>query len=775
MASFITSPYPVFFDTDGTPLENGFIYIGIANQNPVTSPISVFWDEALTQPAAQPIRTLNGYVSRNGTPSQLYTASTSFSMQVRNRKEAQVYYTQDISIDPTFNGYPITSDQISTLPATQISFLQAGVGADVRNSQDKMRDAISVKDFGAVGNGTTDDTNAVIEAANLSPRIKFPACSGSYVINLTTANASSVLAALDGMQTDVPLTINLGSGVYNFPQSLKLNPQNGGLVTLKGATPIEVAITSGTPVVTATSVSGNRYTYAIEIPVFSTTQFSIGDWVLVETTGVDLTYLSYDETVNGTRHKELDGFWEITAVGSSSITVKNKSRQSSDKFPGAGTIPAATASFTGGKVTKLPTVLSFTGVTGVSVEGVMGLIQDIAIVGNNTGTNTIGIDIDSLHTSSYQTRSVGLYRVGVANFTSSGVNVNGANSSATGTKVFSSGHGTHGFRVASAFASFTESNASGCGDTVGNGFFATNNANFLCSNSTSTGVRNTGFISNRASSMTAESCFACNNGNYQDEITSVPPWKDAEGKGFESEAGSKMMCSSSVSIFCTELGFYCLAGSQSCATYCVSSGHLHAHGFYCILGSSMSARYSVARNNAARGFYAFSSSKIDARNTISNSNPTGSYVAQACASVDANDNTSTSPTFFPKQNCGGANSITTLDSFEIGTKLILTKGSNLVIASGAITVTNSYHIVDTEASSATDDLTNINGGVDGQILVFRSLTSARDIVIKHNAAGGNILLSGLADRTLDNLADKITLIYDDVLAKWTEITFANNL
>jgi len=55
MASFITSPYPVFFDKDGTPLENGSIYIGQPNLNPETSPVTVYWDEALTQPAAQPI------------------------------------------------------------------------------------------------------------------------------------------------------------------------------------------------------------------------------------------------------------------------------------------------------------------------------------------------------------------------------------------------------------------------------------------------------------------------------------------------------------------------------------------------------------------------------------------------------------------------------------------------------------------------------------------------------------------------------------------------
>jgi hypothetical protein len=177
MASFITSPYPVFFDTDGTPLENGFIYIGTANLNPVTSPINVFWDEALTQPAAQPIRTLNGYASRNGTPSQIYTALTNFSMLVKNRNEVQVYYAQDATIGAVFNGYPISSDQIGVLsssnlpalsssqipvlPATQISFIQAGTGAVSRTAEAKMREAVSVKDFGATGDGTTDDTAAI--------------------------------------------------------------------------------------------------------------------------------------------------------------------------------------------------------------------------------------------------------------------------------------------------------------------------------------------------------------------------------------------------------------------------------------------------------------------------------------------------------------------------------------------------------------------------------------------------------------------------------------
>lgn len=47
------------------------------------------------------------------------------------------------------------------LPGTGANFLQAGTGAVTRTMQDKGRDTISFLDFGAVGNGSTDDTAAV--------------------------------------------------------------------------------------------------------------------------------------------------------------------------------------------------------------------------------------------------------------------------------------------------------------------------------------------------------------------------------------------------------------------------------------------------------------------------------------------------------------------------------------------------------------------------------------------------------------------------------------
>jgi len=86
----VQPPYPAFAGADGQPLENGYIWIGTVNLSPQTNPINVYWDAANTIAAPQPIRTLNGYPSRNGTPARFYVASD-YSIQVLDNKGSVVY------------------------------------------------------------------------------------------------------------------------------------------------------------------------------------------------------------------------------------------------------------------------------------------------------------------------------------------------------------------------------------------------------------------------------------------------------------------------------------------------------------------------------------------------------------------------------------------------------------------------------------------------------------------------------------------------------------
>ena len=87
----IVSPLPQFFDLDGAPLTGGSLYFGAANDNPETNPQTVYWDQALTQPASQPISTRNGYAVRAGTAAALYAAAD-YSLTVRDRLGRQVLY-----------------------------------------------------------------------------------------------------------------------------------------------------------------------------------------------------------------------------------------------------------------------------------------------------------------------------------------------------------------------------------------------------------------------------------------------------------------------------------------------------------------------------------------------------------------------------------------------------------------------------------------------------------------------------------------------------------
>ena len=86
----IQIPYPAFAGTDGLPLENGYIWIGTVNLNPITNPIAAYWDSALTISAVQPIRTSGGYPVYQGTPARLYVNSN-YSIQVQNSKGSMVY------------------------------------------------------------------------------------------------------------------------------------------------------------------------------------------------------------------------------------------------------------------------------------------------------------------------------------------------------------------------------------------------------------------------------------------------------------------------------------------------------------------------------------------------------------------------------------------------------------------------------------------------------------------------------------------------------------
>lgn len=90
--------------------------------------------------------------------------------------------------------------------------------------------------------------------------------------------------------------------------------------------------------------------------------------------------------------------------------------------------------------------------------------------------------------------------------------------------------------------------------------------------------------------------------------------------------------------------------------------------------------------------------------------------------------------------------------------------TTLTIASGVVTVTQNYHRLDTESSAASDNLDTISGGVAGMLCFFKSVDSARDVIIRH--AVDNIQCAGGANITLGESYEVAIAIYDGGSSKW---------
>lgn len=199
--------YPFYPAADGTPLQLGSIYYGVAGQNPVNNPATAYWDANGTQPTAQPIRVVNGQPTRNGMPARVYI-SGDYSKLVVDSLGRQVSYEPNQSLR-----------NLATLP-----FTQAGIGAASRDALSKARERVSIMDFaGVVGDGVHDDTAGILAA-----------------IAATSAAGGGILYAPRGV-------LLLGSSLGQLPANVTIAGEGKNVSVLKRAFSIGPVFTGMAP------------------------------------------------------------------------------------------------------------------------------------------------------------------------------------------------------------------------------------------------------------------------------------------------------------------------------------------------------------------------------------------------------------------------------------------------------------------------------------------------------------------------------------------------
>lgn len=155
----VEQPFKTYIGLDGKPLDGGYIYFGQPGQNPITAPVTVYWDAAGTQPAFQPLRTINGYiVNKAGAPANIFYGGA-YSELVLDKHERQVFYAR-------------TSDEfsIATAVLSFISNLAASTGGSLiglSNGQTLQQylDILSFEVTDIKAPATSAQIQAVIDAA----------------------------------------------------------------------------------------------------------------------------------------------------------------------------------------------------------------------------------------------------------------------------------------------------------------------------------------------------------------------------------------------------------------------------------------------------------------------------------------------------------------------------------------------------------------------------------------------------------------------------------
>ena len=218
-----------FFGDNGRPLSGGKVYTYNAG---TTTPRAVYTTSAGTVAHANPIELdAAGRVPSGG---EIWLEdSVSYKFVLTTRQNVTVGTWDDV----TGNASGIFPVLAASSGSSLLGFIQAGVGAVARNAQSKMRERVSVEDFGAVGDGVTDSTVGIKACLDYAIPLGVPVeFGGTYLVSGALQPYISRASGAVEIICRGDVTINVSAGATAFADLLYFETTSINSCSITGGT-----------------------------------------------------------------------------------------------------------------------------------------------------------------------------------------------------------------------------------------------------------------------------------------------------------------------------------------------------------------------------------------------------------------------------------------------------------------------------------------------------------------------------------------------------------